>query len=389
MEDGPSRILVVDDEPDLERLVRQRLRRDIRAGRYELEFAHNGIEALDKLAESAPFDMVLSDINMPRMDGLALLAQIPKVDSDVRAVIVSAYGDMKNIRIAMNRGAFDFITKPIDFDDLRVTIDRTLNNLREWRKALESRNRLVALENELDVARRMQRSILPADFPESDDFSLFANMRPARAVGGDFYDVVQLDDERIGIGIADVSGKGVSAALFMMSARTLLKGAAIGSDNPGEVLANVNQVLNEDNVSMMFVTMLYGVYDPKTGEFTYASGGHDAPVVVHADGSATEQPRTGGIALGVMEDLEYGCNTVTLAPGETAVLFTDGVTEAQNADSEQFGMSRLCSVYEGTAPADAQGACESMFEAVGSFSGDAPQFDDITCVTLGRKRGQA
>ena len=386
---GPSRILVVDDEPDLERLVRLRLRRDIRAGRFELEFAHNGVEALEVLARSEPFDMVLSDINMPRMDGLALLDQIPKVDPDVRAVIVSAYGDMKNIRTAMNRGAFDFITKPIDFDDLRVTIDRTLRNLVEWRKALEARNQLVALENELEIARRMQRSILPADFPNNEHYNVHANMRPARAVGGDFYDLVKLEDNRIGIGIADVSGKGVSAALFMMSARTLLKGSAIGSPYPGEVLANVNQILNEDNVSMLFVTMLYGIYDPATGEFTYACGGHDAPVVVHPDGSATELDRTGGIALGVMPDLEYSCNTAKLEPGETIVVFTDGVTEAQDGNAAQFGMNRLCRVYEGGPPSNAEDACNAMFKAVTDFAGEAPQFDDITCATLHRKRGSA
>ena len=111
----PNKILVVDDEPDLEHLMRQRLRRDVRAGRFELAFAHNGVEAMAILEKDRDIDMVLSDINMPEMDGLALLDQIPKVDPNIRAVIVSAYGDMQNIRTAMNRGAFDFVTKPIDW----------------------------------------------------------------------------------------------------------------------------------------------------------------------------------------------------------------------------------------------------------------------------------
>ena len=139
MTQTPYKILVVDDEPDLEHLMRQRLRRDVRSGQYTLFFAQNGVEALERLSEIPDIDMVLSDINMPRMDGLTLLAQIPNIAPDIRAVVVSAYGDMKNIRTAMNRGAFDFITKPIDFQDLRVTIERTLKNMEEWREALESR----------------------------------------------------------------------------------------------------------------------------------------------------------------------------------------------------------------------------------------------------------
>ena len=242
------KILVVDDEPDLEHLVRQRMRRDVRDGLYSFAFAHNGVEALDLLNQDQDIDMVLTDINMPQMDGLTLLEQIPKVDPDVRSVIVSAYGDMKNIRTAMNRGAFDFITKPIDFQDLRVTINRTLRHLTLWREALASRDKLVVLQNELHVASQMQQSILPTSFPEKPGYQVFGNMEPAREVGGDFFDVVVLDHGRIGLAIADVSDKGVPAALFMMSSRTLLKGAAIGSLEPGEVLGEVNRLLEEDNI---------------------------------------------------------------------------------------------------------------------------------------------
>ena len=312
MAETPSRILVVDDEPDLERLVRQRMRREIRAGIYSMAFARDGVEALEVLARSEPFDLVISDINMPRMDGLELLERIP-ITPDIRAVVVSAYGDIRNIRSAMNRGAFDFITKPVDFADLRLTIDRTLQNLVEWRKTVESREKLGKLENELEGARRMQRSILPRDFPSGPGYKLHANMRNARAVGGDFYDFVVLDRGRVGFAVADVSGKGVPAALFMMSTRTLLKGAAIGIGDPGEALANVNNLLANDSSAMMFVTILYMIFDPSNGRLTYASGGHDAPVLVQADGSATELPRIGGIALGVIADSTYECHTVTVS----------------------------------------------------------------------------
>ena len=383
------KILVVDDEPDLEPLMLQRMRRHIRAGRYSFVFAHNGVEALEVLHQDDEIDMVVSDINMPQMDGLTLLEQIPKVDPNIRSIIISAYGDMKNIRTAMNRGAFDFVTKPLDFNDLRITIDRTLVHLTEWREALASRDQLVALQNELDVASGMQQSILPTVFPQGNDFRSFASMEPARNVGGDFYDFMRLSGDKVGLAIADVSGKGVPAALFMMSSRTLLKGAAIGNHHPGPTLKEVNDLLCEDNDAMMFVTLLYAVYDPATGEVSYANGGHNTPVVVHADGSYTILPMTGGIALGVMPDFEFDQDSVKLLPGDTLVLYTDGVTEAMNEDGEEYGMDRLCEVLAAAPSIQAQDISDTIFESIREFAGEAPQSDDITCLTLHRSEVDA
>ena len=384
MADRAYKILVVDDEEDIQPLFLQRMRRDIRAGRYEFVFAGTGVEALQRLHADPTIDMVVTDINMPEMDGLTLLDQIPNVDPNIRSIIISAYGDMKNIRMAMNRGAFDFVTKPLDFEDLRVTIDRTLRHLVEWRDVLSSRDKLVALQNELDIANQMQQSILPTAFPQSAEFGVFASMEPARNVGGDFFDVMRLDNGRIGLAIADVSDKGVPAALMMMSCRTLLKGAAIGNEGPGEALAEVNNLLLEGNETAMFVTVFYVAYDPATGKFTYANGGHNPPLVVHADGSSETLPMTGGVALGLVPGLEYEQQTAELAPGDTLFLYTDGVTEAMNGDSEEFGMDRLQAVFAATPPEDARQVNEEVFRAVRAFAGDRAQSDDITCLTLYR-----
>ncbi len=380
----PFRILVVDDEPDLEPLMLQRMRRSIRQGEYSFAFAHNGVEALDVLGKDPSIDMVLSDINMPQMDGLTLLDQIPRVSPDIRCVIVSAYGDMKNIRVAMNRGAFDFVTKPIDFEDLKLTIDRTMRHLEEWRAALASRDKLVSLQNELDVASKMQRSILPMEFPRSSEYELSARMQAARNVGGDFYDVMNLDKDRIGLAIADVSDKGVPAALFMMSCRTLLKGSAIGRGAPGVVLNEVNDLLQESNDAAMFVTALYAVYDPSTGVLTYANGGHNTPLVVHPDGTSDALPLTDGIALAVVPGYEYKQTSITLSPGDAIVLYTDGVTEAMNERDEEFGMERLVELFATTPPTDTEEAIDAVFQAVNDFAGEAPQSDDITCLIFRR-----
>ena len=376
------KILVVDDEPDLERLVRQRMRRHIRSGRYGFEFAGNGIEALEKLTEIRDIDIVLSDINMPKMDGLTLLQQIPEVNADIRSVIVSAYGDMENIRTAMNRGAFDFVTKPIDFADLQVTIDRTLRHLDEWRAALASRDKLVALQNELDVANKIQQSILPDQFPHVDGCEVFGCMEAARNVGGDFFDVIKLDRGCLGLAVADVSDKGVPAALFMMSSRTLLKGAAVGIGHPGAVLSEVNDLLNETNDAAMFVTVFYGVYDPASKVLTFSNGGHNPPLVVHADGSSEELELTGGIALGAVPQFEYGQASVQLRPGDMVVFFTDGVTEAINPRNDEFGLEAVQALFEDGETRSAQEAAEMILKAVREFAGEAPQFDDLTCMIL-------
>ena len=387
MSAAPWRILVVDDEPDLEHLMRQRLRRDVRARRYELLFAHNGVEALEQLRGRDDIDMVLSDINMPQMDGLTLLEQIPQVDPNIRAVIVSAYGDMENIRTAMNRGAFDFVTKPIDFNDLKITIDKTVRHLEVLREALTTRDRLVAIQNELDVASKMQQSILPTEFPHADAYEMFGNMEPAREVGGDFFDIIPLEGEQVGFAIADVSGKGVPAALFMMSSRTLLKGAAIGSPDPASALGEVNTLLEQDNEAAMFVTVFYATYNPANGHVVYSNGGHNPPLIVHPDGSSTVLGEANGVALGIMPGFEYDKGSVVLGPGDALLLYTDGVTEAMNAANEEFGMERLQAVFEGAPPANAEEANRAVFAAVHAFAAGTPQSDDITCLALVRRSG--
>ena len=214
-----SRILMVDDEPDLKPLILSRMRRDIRAGRYEFVFAEDGVEAVNILSSDSEIDVIVTDINMPRMDGLTLLGEISEIKPDTVSVVVSAYVDMPKIRTAINRGAFDFVTKPINFQDFRGTISRTLSHLEEWRVAQSAEERSLEIERGLDIAGRIQKSILPVAFPDSRDYQIHARMEPARDVGGDFYDVMSLGDGKVGMVVADVSPKGIeSRSLYDVSA---------------------------------------------------------------------------------------------------------------------------------------------------------------------------
>ena len=377
-----KKILVVDDEPDLELLLRQKFRRKVRRREIELVFASNGVEALDKLNEQDDIDMVLSDINMPEMDGLTLLSQINSLDLDLRAVIVTAYGDMENIRTAMNRGAFDFLTKPINFDDLETTIDKTIRHLEVMREALRSRDELVALRQELGVAAQMQDSILPKVFPEHPQYGLYAWMTPAKEVGGDFYDFFPVEDDRFAVVVADVSGKGVPAALFMMVSRTLVKGSALGEREPVKCITEVNQLLYEQNKESMFVTMFYAVLDPASGLLHYVNGGHNLPCLVKPSGEVTWLPGDSGIVLGVIDEFPYQQHSMQLEEGDVVFFYTDGVTEAMDEAGNQFGDDTLLEVLRNAAGTDPEDMTRQVVDAVHEHAGGAPQSDDLTCLAL-------
>src|SRR5512145_2052428 len=160
-----AKILVVDDETDLEVLIKQKFRQKIREHKYEFLFAINGKHALEQLELNTDVDVVLSDINMPEMDGLTLLSKINEQNTLLKAVIVSAYGDMENIRTAMNRGAFDFVTKPVNFEDLEITINKTLEEIKLTRRSMEEHDQLISIQHDLNVAREIQQAILPKVFP--------------------------------------------------------------------------------------------------------------------------------------------------------------------------------------------------------------------------------
>ncbi len=252
----------------------------------------------------------------------------------------------------------------------------------ELREALALKTRLISLEQELEVARQMQQNVLPRAFPALPGFALAAQMRPAREVGGDFYDVFRIDDRRTAIVIADVSGKGVPAAFFMLITRTLLKALALEGRGPARTVARLNELLSGENEEMMFVTLFYAELDPLERRLTYANCGHNEPILV-SGGSAVPLPSTGGVALAVQDDLAFEERTIEMAANSTLVLFTDGVTEAFDSDGHMFSDHRLIGLLDDLQEQDdASAMLTDILQAVDQFSGDAPQSDDITLMVL-------
>ena len=248
------------------------------------------------------------------------------------------------------------------------------------RQVFEAHAQLVAMRQELDVARRVQEYILPAHLPDRPGLRIAARMIPAKEIGGDFYDCFWLDERRIGLVVGDASGKGMPAALFVAAARTALRAAAPSASGPDRCLETANELLSQGNDTAMFVTMFYGVLDTETGEVVYANGGHNPPCVIAPDGTVSELPGMEGMALGVMAGMEYGLGSASLAAGSTLVLYTDGVTEAFDPAGGAFTEARLVATLAGRQDATAEALVASVLEAVETFVDGAPQADDITCL---------
>ncbi|MBP2230381.1 sigma-B regulation protein RsbU (phosphoserine phosphatase) [Azospirillum agricola] len=260
--------------------------------------------------------------------------------------------------------------------------------VRDLRDALADKRRLISLQQELEIARTMQLTILPQVFPDLAELDIAARMIPAKEVGGDFYDFFPISETKVAFVIADVSGKGIPAAFFMLITRTMLRAIAESGVGPAETMRRVNNLLAAENEQMMFVTVFYGELDLRTGVLAFSNGGHNPPLRIARDGSVRELERVPGMALAAMPDMPYAERSLALEAGDMVVLFTDGVTEAFNDSEAMYGDARLVEAVGRQASATARGGLDGVLADVAGFTAGAPQSDDITCLVL-RWRGAA
>lgn len=253
----------------------------------------------------------------------------------------------------------------------------------ELREALITKTKLAGLQQELEIASQVQLAILPKTFPPEPSIVLDAHMTPAREVGGDFYDYFHVDERTIGFVVADVSGKGIPAALFMAIARTLLRSTALFERSPAGCVRRVNDLLAMENDQMLFVTLFYGVIDLDSGRVTYVNAGHNPPYRIAPTGEITTVPSTSGMAVAVIEGFVYKEGAFDMQPGETLMLFTDGVTEAIDIDGELYGEARLeAFLATGAKDWSMSEICREALHSIRVFERGAPQADDITCLAL-------
>ena len=270
-----------------------------------------------------------------------------------------------------------------EIQELAVTFEEMNKYLNayidEYTKITAEKERM---DTELSVATGIQAGMLPDKFPDRKDFNIYASMKPAKEVGGDFYDFFMIDDDHLGIVMADVSGKGVPAALFMMHSKILLKSYTLMKKSPKAALEEVNLQICENNPEQMFVTVWLGVLDLKTGIFTAANAGHEKPAVKQADGSFELYKDKHGMMVGYMDGIHFKEYELQLKKGSKLFLYTDGVAEATNAENELFGTDRMIEALRSAENGTPKDILSAVDEAVNRFVGDAPQFDDQTMLCI-------
>ncbi len=307
----------------------------------------------------------------------------------VRRLVVQNIHGINASLAKITEGDLDVVLEDLpveEFSSLSGDINTTVGVLKQYIEEAEHQN-----ERELLFAEQVQYATLPNIFPpypERDDLDLYAAMYTAKEVGGDFYDFSFVGKDRLAFLIADVSGKGIPAAMFMMRAKTLIMSLAESCQDAGEALTQANEILCENNDANMFVTVWLGILDLKTGMLEYANAGHNPPLIRNGGGAFDRMPMRAGFVLAGLPGVPYQTEALQLSPGDLLFLYTDGITEATNADNELYEEDRLLALLSATADQiSAEELCAAVRRDVDAFVGDAPQFDDMTMLAL-RYRGE-
>lgn len=374
-----GRILVIDDTLENREVLCRRLEKE---GHHPLS-AESGTQALEFLKKES-FDLILCDMVMPGMTGMEFLKTVKSspLYREIPILMISVLDEIDAVAHAIEEGAEDYLPKPFNPILLKARIGACLE-----KKAFRDREKkyLERLHQELSAAAQLQKSILP---PSLKDQLLHVDplLKPASEVGGDFYDYFWLTPKTLAFVIGDVSGKGLTGALFMAVSRTLVKALAPLYKDPSRCLEEVNKILCQNNESMMFVTLLYGILNVETGDITYVNAGHFPPLLSRLDGffalPSLSQPNP---ALGVVEEATFQSQQAILSSQEKLILYTDGIPEATNLHQEFFGINRLLQTLNSFKEMPNQIILKEIQEKMESFMEEAPPSDDITVLILERQ----
>ncbi len=374
------KILVVDDEPDLELLIKQKFRKEIKEGKYNFSFAGNGVQALEKIVHDHEIELVLTDINMPEMDGLTLLSKIKELNNPLlHSVIVSAYGDLQNIRTAMNGGAFDFVVKPIDFIDFEITIKKALDNLETLKKALRARDKLVVVQNELLEARALQLSMLPKDLPLIPKLEFAVYMKTASEVSGDYYDFSISNNGSVNVAIGDATGHGMRAGT-MVSVMKALFMANSTHHTISDFFNSSNKTIKQINFQRMMIA--FSMLKISGNNVSYINAGMPALYIYKKNEEKIVEYGSQGMPLGAMYDSVYNEIEFNVEPGDTILLQSDAFAELMNASKEVFGYDRAKLEFAACSGASAQGVIDHLQKKASDWINNTEPEDDVTFVVI-------
>ncbi len=381
-------LLVVDDNEDNRYTLTRRLNRE---GYRNLSTANDGRAALDML-RAAKFDLVLLDIMMPELNGYEVLEQL-KADAqlrDIPVIMISALEEIDSVIRCVELGAEDYLSKPFNPTLLRARVGASLEKKRLRDAVRES---LVRLEQEIEGARKAQLSMLPSRFPAvspQQPVQVHALMDPAREVGGDLYDAFYASDGLFCLLVGDVSGKGAAAGMFMARTRSLVRMAvaellprlAPDERTPAQIAEAVNRELCQDNRERMFVTLFLGFFDVRDGTLAYINAGHPLPYLRRSSGKLEQVTGKPQAPLAVRTGTRYQNQAVSLRPGDTLLVCTDGVVEAMNEAGELYGAARLEALLHAAGSEPPQALVEALKCDIDAFAGSAPKADDVTLLAL-------
>jgi sigma-B regulation protein RsbU (phosphoserine phosphatase) len=378
-------ILAVDDTPENLDIVK-----GILASDYVIKVAINGPIAL-KIAEKQLPDLILLDVMMPGMDGYEVcqrLKENPKT-RDIPVIFLTAMDQTSDEAHGFNLGASDYIAKPVNPPILEARVKTHL----ALKESMDELNRAYGIikgqkdrmEEELNIGRDIQMSMLPLEFPafpDRDEFSVHALLKPAREVGGDFYDFFFINQDELCLVVGDVSGKGVPAALFMAVTKTMIKTRAMDDPSPASIVTRVNDEMSEDNPSSMFVTLFIAICNVRSGECRYTNAGHNPPYILRQAGEQEILNQRHGPIIGAMEDLAYGESSVLLGKDDQLFIFTDGVTEAMDTAGNLYSDRRLEEFLADTDSTNTEELINKSLESVETYATGAEQADDITLLAF-------
>ena len=369
------RVLIVDDVKANVDVLVQAL-----SAEYKLSVALGGEQALDAVRRSPP-DLVLLDIVMPDIDGYEICRRLRAAEAtrELPIMFLSSLEDVSDKTRGFEVGGNDYLTKPFEILEVKARV-RSLLKAKAYAEAVKA-----AAERDLRIAREIQIGLLPADVSRQTrgtGLDVYAVLEPARQVGGDLYEVLRLGPDRVLVALGDVSGKGIPAALFMAVTMTLLRNLARQGHALEEILRQLNDELLEQNPRGMFVTLQCLVFDLARGTVTCASAGHHAAVQVRPGQPPRMVFTTSGRVLGLLPAEDVHSERVDLRPGDTFVLYTDGVSEAFGPGDELFGDERLQAQVESTRGRSARETTLGVLDAVRLHAADEPQSDDITVLSV-------
>ena len=301
----------------------------------------------------------------------------------IKRVIINNLKKVNDTLARITQGDLDVtvdVRSNEEFSSLSDDINSTVTTLKRYIAEAAAR-----IDKELEYAKQIQLSALPANFPEKEEYGIYAQMIAAKEVGGDFYDFYKLNDTTVAFLVADVSGKGIPAAMFMMTAKTIIKDLAESGMAVNEIFTKANEKLCENNESGMFVTAWMGILDITTGKMQFANAGHNPPLLKRANGDFEYLRTRAGFVLAGMEGVRYRASELTLSEGDRLFLYTDGVPEATDSENSLYGEDRLLSFMNKNKTTEAKKLLTTLKADIDEFVGEAPQFDDITMLTFDYK----